>query len=32
MFQPADMREAFAAKTEKRDPRFDDLLPVGDAI
>lgn len=32
MFQPADMREAFAAKTEKRDPDFDDLLPVQDAI
>ena len=32
MFQPADMREAFAAKAEKRDPEFDDLLPVGDAI
>jgi enoyl-CoA hydratase len=32
MFQPTDMREAFAAKSEKRDPQFDDLLPVGDAI
>ncbi|WP_334144359.1 crotonase/enoyl-CoA hydratase family protein [Rhabdothermincola sp.] len=27
MFQPADMMESFAAKSEKRDPRFDDLLP-----
>jgi enoyl-CoA hydratase len=32
MFQPADMREAFTAKAEKRDPAFDDLLPVDDAI
>ncbi|MFN2375121.1 MAG: crotonase/enoyl-CoA hydratase family protein [Candidatus Binatia bacterium] len=32
MFQPTDMREAFAAKTEKRDPVFDDLLPAVDAI
>jgi enoyl-CoA hydratase len=32
MFQPNDMREAFAAKSEKRDPRFDDLLPIDDAI
>jgi len=32
MFQPADMREAFAAKSEKRDPAFDDLLPFTDAI
>ena len=32
MFQPADMREAFTAKTEKRDPKFDDLLPMEDAI
>jgi enoyl-CoA hydratase len=32
MFQPTDMKEAFAAKTEKRDPEFDDLLPVEDAI
>ena len=32
MFQPTDMREAFAAKSEKRDPVFDDLLPVSDAI
>ncbi|MDZ7732011.1 MAG: crotonase/enoyl-CoA hydratase family protein [Acidimicrobiia bacterium] len=28
MFQPADMLESFAAKTEKRDPDYDDLLPV----
>ena len=27
MFQPADMMETFAAKAEKRDPEFDDLLP-----
>ena len=27
MFQPKDMREAFAAQSEKRDPDFDDLLP-----
>ena len=30
MFQPADMQEAFTAKTEKRDPAFDDLLPWSD--
>lgn len=28
MFQPADMREAFAAKSEKRDPEYPDLLPL----
>ncbi len=28
MFQPADMMEAFAAKSEKRDPVYSDLLPV----
>jgi enoyl-CoA hydratase len=28
MFQPADMIETFTAKAEKRDPAFDDLLPV----
>jgi len=28
MFQPADMREAFTARSEKRDPVFDDLLPI----
>ncbi len=27
MFQPADMMESFAAKAEKRDPQFDDILP-----
>jgi enoyl-CoA hydratase len=27
MFKPADMLEAMAAKGEKRDPQFDDLLP-----
>lgn len=27
MFQPADMMESFAAKSDKRDPEFDDLLP-----
>lgn len=32
MFQPADMREAFTAKAEKREPVFDDLLPVEDPI
>jgi enoyl-CoA hydratase len=30
MFQPADMMESFAAKGEKRDPKFDDLLPKPD--
>lgn len=28
MFQAADMKENFKAKAEKRDPEFDDLLPV----
>lgn len=28
MFQPAEMGEAFAAKAEKRDPDFPDLVPV----
>jgi enoyl-CoA hydratase len=32
MFQPTDMQEAFAAKAEKRDPVFADLLPAVDAI
>tara|TARA_R110002110_G_scaffold165930_19_gene366390 strand:+ start:7215 stop:8081 length:867 start_codon:yes stop_codon:yes gene_type:complete len=32
MFQPADMMESFAAKAEKREPEFDDLLPEEDAI
>ena len=27
MFQPGDMMESFAARSEKRAPRFDDLLP-----
>jgi enoyl-CoA hydratase len=27
MFQPNDMIESFAARAEKRDPAFDDLLP-----
>jgi enoyl-CoA hydratase len=32
MFQPADMAESFRAKSEKRDPEFDDLLPTGKPI
>ena len=28
MFQPHDMMESFAAKSEQREPEFDDLLPV----
>ncbi len=28
MFQPADMREAFAAKAEGREPEYADLLPL----
>jgi enoyl-CoA hydratase len=28
MFQPGDMREAFAAKSESRKPTYPDLLPV----
>jgi enoyl-CoA hydratase len=32
MFQPADMLESFAAKGDKRDPEFDDLLPMDDPI
>ncbi len=28
MFQPGDMMESFAAKQEKREPRYPDLLPV----
>ena len=28
MFQPQDMAETFKAKVEKRDPEFDDLLPM----
>jgi len=29
MFQPTDMKEAFQAKSERRDPEFADLLPLG---
>jgi enoyl-CoA hydratase len=32
MFQAADMAEAFRARQEKRDPAFDDLLPVAKPI
>lgn len=32
MFQPADMREAFTARAEKRDPDYADLLPFDDGI
>ncbi len=32
MFQPADMMEAFAARAEKRDPDFPDLLPEPDGL
>lgn len=32
MFQPHDMMESFTAKAEKREPDFDDLLPIRDAI
>jgi enoyl-CoA hydratase len=32
MFQPADMMESFAAKGEKREPDFDDLLPNPDGF
>jgi enoyl-CoA hydratase len=32
MFQPTDMKEAFTARAEKRDPEFDDLLPVDESI
>jgi hypothetical protein len=28
MFQPADMTEAFVARAEKRDPRYEDLHSV----
>jgi len=28
MFQPGDMMESFAARSEKRAPRFPDLLPA----
>lgn len=32
MFQPKDMAETFTAKMEKREPEFDDLLPIGKPI
>jgi enoyl-CoA hydratase len=32
MFQPADMMEAFAAKSEQRDPIYPDLLPIKDKL
>ena len=32
MFQPADMMETFVAKSEGRDPQFDDLLPHGTGL
>jgi len=32
MFQPADMTEAFTAKTEGRDPAFEDLLPIDEEL
>jgi enoyl-CoA hydratase len=32
MFQPADMMECFIAKSEGREPRFDDLLPPGEGL
>lgn len=32
MFQPHDMMESFAAKSARREPEFDDLLPIEDAI
>ena len=32
MFQPADMAEALQAKQEKREPSFDDLLPIAKSI
>lgn len=32
MFQPADMLEAFAARAEKREPEFPDLLPTPHAF
>jgi enoyl-CoA hydratase len=28
MFQPGDMQESFAAKSEKRKPQFEDLVPL----
>jgi enoyl-CoA hydratase len=32
MFQPADMMECFIAKSEGREPKFDDLLPPGEGL
>jgi len=32
MFQPADMMETFVAKSEGREPSFDDLLPHGTGL
>jgi enoyl-CoA hydratase/carnithine racemase len=32
MFQPGDMLEAFAAKSEQRDPAYPDLLPIPDKL
>ncbi|MDG2428715.1 MAG: crotonase/enoyl-CoA hydratase family protein [Acidimicrobiales bacterium] len=32
MFQPSDMAEAFAAKAEERDSKFDDLLPFSGGV
>ena len=32
MFQPADMMESFVAKSEGREPHFDDLLPHGEGL
>ncbi len=32
MFQPGDMMETFAAKSEGREPEFDDLLPSPDGF
>jgi enoyl-CoA hydratase len=32
MFQPADMMECFIAKSEGREPKFDDLLPHGEGL
>jgi enoyl-CoA hydratase len=32
MFQPADMMETFVAKSEGREPAFDDLLPHGTGL
>lgn len=32
MFQPADMMETFVAKSEAREPAFDDLLPHGTGL